>query len=368
MIIRAARIGHETAHFSEAVQVSNLPVSQIAFPLSMVGAVAIGRNEGDRLIRCFDSLQAIHPRIVYVDSGSTDRSVEWARKRGIVVEELDAEKAFTAARARNAGWRRLQQEFPEVGFVQFLDGDCELIAGWLETALEAFAAVPTRGVVCGRRRERHPDRSIYNRLCDLEWNTPLGKARACGGDALMRLSAVEQVGGYNDSLIAGEEPELCLRLRTQGWTIERLDADMTWHDAAITRFGQWFRRARRAGHAYAEGAALHGSPPERHCVRETRRIWLWALVWPLLLWLASLSIGPWSLLGLSVYAVQVCKTAWQIRARADRLSTGVLYGIACVLAKWPQLIGQCQYWVHRWRGRRMRLIEYKDGSGGRSSC
>jgi len=134
--------------------------------------------------------------------------------------------------------------------------------------------------VCGRRRERHPEASIYNRLCDFEWDTPIGQADACGGDALMRVEAVKAVGGYDDSLIAGEEPDLCLRMRRLDWRVLRIDAEMTVHDAALTRFGQWWKRNVRAGHAYAEGAALHGRRAERHWVRETRSNWFWGACVP----------------------------------------------------------------------------------------
>ena len=86
-------------------------------------------------------------------------------------------------------------------------------------------------------------------MCIRDRDTPIGPARACGGDALMLYAAVQAVGGYRDSLIAGEEPELCLRLRQAGGEVWRIDAEMTLHDAALLRFGQWWRRTRRAGHA-----------------------------------------------------------------------------------------------------------------------
>ena len=128
---------------------------------------------------------------------------------------------------------------------------------------------------------RYPEASIYNRLIDAEWDTPVGRARACGGDALMRVAALQEVGGFDPDLIAGEEPELCVRLRAKGWEIWRLDAEMTLHDAAMTRFGQWWQRTRRGGYAFAEGAALHGAAPERHCVPNLRRLILWGMVLPL---------------------------------------------------------------------------------------
>jgi GT2 family glycosyltransferase len=201
-----------------------------------VGFVVIGRNEGDRLVACLRSLnEAGGGRIVYVDSGSTDDSLENARNVLADIVRLDMTKPFTAARARNAGARR-HIELGAPAYIQFIDGDCTLVSGWIESAARFLDAHPDVAVGCGRRREQKPEISVYNRLCDLEWATPVGEAIACGGDALMRTDAIAAVGFYDETLIAGEEPELCLRLREKGWRIERIAAEMTLHDAAITRF------------------------------------------------------------------------------------------------------------------------------------
>jgi len=72
------------------------------------------------------------------------------------------------------------------------------------------------------------------------------------------LEAFQAVGGFDPDIIAAEDDELCLRIRTQGWSIVRLDSDMATHDMAMTRFRQWWRRSVRTGHAYAEGAARRG--------------------------------------------------------------------------------------------------------------
>jgi GT2 family glycosyltransferase len=206
-----------------------------------IGAVAIGRNEGERLRVCLISLKGQVDTLVYVDSGSTDDSVAMAKEMGALVVELDRGVPFTAARARNVGFSTLREAAPDIELVQFVDGDCEVVAGWLERAEREILAEPELAVVCGRRRERYPNATVYNRLCDLEWASyPFGYAGACGGDALMRVAPVRQVGGYNPDIIAGEEPELCLRLRQRGWKILRVDAEMTLHDAAMTRFGQWW--------------------------------------------------------------------------------------------------------------------------------
>jgi GT2 family glycosyltransferase len=220
--------------------------------MASIGVIVIGRNEGERLRRCLTSLETIRGRVVFVDSGSSDGSPDVARARGVEVVELSCDVPFTAARARNSGFEKLLSIDPGVEFAQFVDGDCEVDPQWIETAVLALQAQPTVAVVCGRRRERFPDASIYNRLCDMEWDTKPGEATECGGDAMFRIGPLREAGGYKADLIAGEEPELCVRLRAAGWKVVRLDAEMTLHDAAMTRFGQWWKRNVRNGHAYAE--------------------------------------------------------------------------------------------------------------------
>jgi len=324
--------------------------------LSDTAVVAIGRNEGERLRACLASVAGRVGLVVYVDSGSTDGSVALARAAGADVVELDMRQPFTAARARNAGLARALERRPELARVQFVDGDCEVVGGWLERAHAFLRAEPRVAVACGRRRERHPERSVYNRLCDLEWDTPVGDARACGGDALMRVDALRAVGGYRDDLIAGEEPELCVRLRTAGWRVHRLDAEMTRHDAAMTRFGQWWRRTLRSGYAFAQGAALHGAPPERHWVRETRSALAWGAALPLAALLLIAGVGAWGALLLLLYPAQVARLALRSRRWVAIPWRRALF---LVLGKLPEALGVLRFGAHRLIGRHGRLIEYK---------
>ncbi|WP_254054572.1 glycosyltransferase family 2 protein [Roseovarius sp. EL26] len=319
-----------------------------------IGVVIIGRNEGERLLRCLHSVPAWVERTVYVDSGSTDGSGAAAITAGAILHELDLSTAFTAARARNEGLARLTAD-DEVDFVQFIDGDCELREGWIEAAVTFLQDRPDVAATCGRRRERFPEASVYNRLCDWEWDTTIGQARACGGDALMRVDALQQVNGFDPSLIAGEEPELCLRLRAKGWKIWRLDLEMTWHDAAMTRLGQWWKRNRRAGFAYAEGFDMHGTPPERHRAREVRRALFWAGL-PLAMVLAALLISPWVLSGLLVFPLQVLRLMMRDSALGPAAFERAFF---MTFAKWPEAQGVMEYHLRKRTGGKAKIIEYK---------
>ena len=321
-----------------------------------IGVVVIGRNEGLRLERCLISLVGSAQKVVYVDSGSTDGSVQMALRLGVEVVELDMTIPFTAARARNEGFACLQRLLPTMRYVQFVDGDCEVVDGWLPRALAFLDTHPDVAVVCGRRRERFPQHSVYNLLCDYEWDTPVGEAKACGGDALMRADAFAEASGFRPGLIAGEEPELCVRLRGNGWKIWRLGEEMTLHDATMTRFGQWWQRTLRGGYAFAEGAFLNGAAPEQHWLRESRRAWFWGLGVPLATVIASLVFGWFGLLVLLVYPLQVTRLA----RRGDRSTReNWLRAFFLVLGKFPEMLGQVKFLLNRFGAGKTVLIEYK---------
>jgi glycosyltransferase involved in cell wall biosynthesis len=325
---------------------------------SQVGAVIIGRNEGQRLINCIESLKSYIQYIVYVDSGSTDNSVQEAINRDVNCVSLDLNIAFTAARARNEGAKYLVDNYPDIGFIQFIDGDCEVHSDWVDEAYKFLLDNDDYAVACGRRRERFPEHSIYNQLCDIEWNTPIGDAKSCGGDALIRVSAFTQVDGYNGTLIAGEEPEMCFRLREKGWKLVRLDIEMTLHDAAMIRVGQWWNRARRAGFAYAQGYYLHGQSADKYNCKPTMSILLWGGVLPLSIILLSL-LDPLFLLLFICYPLQIFRLSIKNISHSMSIKNGFYYAVSNVCGKFPQFIGGLRFVKSHFQGRQSSLIEYK---------
>jgi glycosyltransferase involved in cell wall biosynthesis len=321
--------------------------------------------------------------VVYVDSASTDGSAAMAREMGAEVVDLDMSRPFSAARARNEGFARLMQISPGVQYVQFVDGDCEVVPGWMDAAKSALDADEKLAVVCGRRRERFPEASIYNRLADVEWNTPIGPAQSCGGDSMMRVSAFQQAGGYDASVVAGEEPELCQRLRGLGWTIRRIDAEMTLHDSAMLRFGQWWKRSVRSGYGAMDVATRFGRQglfrkqvaSARWWARDWVIVLIFILIGPLVLW--AVTIGrdagiSWklrlalqaglALLWLSLLPLQTARIAFGSRRRAGNWKISTAYAILTMIGKWANVAGQRQYARDRAAGKLARMIDYKGES------
>jgi GT2 family glycosyltransferase len=324
--------------------------------LPAAGIVIIGRNEGNRLIRCLKSITIQSDKLVYVDSDSTDDSVDISHNMGAEIVSLDMTVQFTAARARNEGFKRMLELYPQIKYVQFVDGDCEINSGWLGSAVNFLEQHNHIAVVSGRLRERYPEKTVYNMLCDIEWDKPVGESKACGGIALMRVSAFEGVGGFRADLIAGEEPELCVRLRAAGWIIWHLAEEMAFHDAAMVRFGQWWKRSMRGGYSFAEGAFLHGAPPERHRVRESLRSLIWGLVIPVVTLSLTICLGVWWLAILLVYPAQIVRLAWRGKRSAK---TNWWHALFLVLGKFPEAMGQLNFFFNRLAGKKAHLIEYK---------
>jgi glycosyltransferase involved in cell wall biosynthesis len=325
----------------------------------LVSAVIIGRNEGQRLVECLRSVNGVRQdgfrlETIYVDSDSTDDSPGRARTLGARVIEVRPERPCAAV-GRNAGWRAARGEY-----VLFLDGDTILQPDFIRQALKAISA-PEIAVVWGHRREQAPEQSLYVRVLDLDWVYPPGESEFCGGDALMRHVVLEQVGGFDDTLIAGEEPELCRRMRALGHKILHIDTPMTTHDLAVTSFDAYWRRAFRAGHAYAEVAARfrHSNDPlwladsRRNLLRGTALlcaplVMVWSMAWP---WLTAVLLSG----GVALLARTAHRCAWKTPNPATRL----LYAAHSHLQQVPILLGQLAWRIDVWRGRRRGLIEYK---------
>ena len=329
----------------------------------VLSVVVIGRNEGERLSRCLQSVREMRDpggavEIIYVDSASRDDSVARATSLGVKIIEVQPQRP-SAALGRNAGWQQAQAPF-----VLFLDGDTVLHPDFVAEAMAEFKDAQV-AVVWGHRREIHPEQSLFNRVLDLDWVYPPGPSEFCGGDALMRRDVLEQVGGFDASLIAGEEPELCQRMRAQGYSILHIDRPMTGHDLAMTRWTAYWRRAFRAGYAYAEVSERLKAGPFPLWQREARRNRIHALVligavlgslgiavlfdavWPLLFpfgFIAALALRS------------ACKNCWK---SPNDPATLLLYGLHSHVQQIPIFAGQLANDWDSWRKRRRLLIEYK---------
>ncbi len=329
--------------------------------MDSVGIVIIGRNEGDRLEACFESLQSLGVSIAYVDSGSTDDSISIATRFTQHIIELDSRKPFSAARARNEGFKKLVESHPRIKYIQFIDGDCTLSSGWIEAAAGTLKTDPRLAAVTGHLLEKNPDHSIYNQLCAMEWKSPVGEITnfgAFGGISMIRGSVLQEVGGFNPEVIAGEEPELARRMNEAGYKIKKLDHQMAVHDANIMHFSQWWKRAVREGHSIGHRVRLGKSSSAKDNVKEQKSVWFWGLILPIIIIVTLLPTKGWSLLLLAGYFVLAYRIIQYSRNQGDTLKEALLYARFLVLGKFANVVGLLKFYLRR-KNQQFKIIEYK---------
>jgi glycosyltransferase involved in cell wall biosynthesis len=322
--------------------------------MQKVGVVVIGRNEGQRLELCLDSIQRAEVPCVYVDSQSTDNSVDEAKKRNITSVVLDDSSPVNASRARNTGFATITELYPDIDYVHFIDADCELDSGWLPKAIAALDDDSSVEIVCGRLHEKYRNESIYMRLCDIDWYVPAGFVARCGGIFTVRKGVFSALEGFDTTLIAGADPEFCLRLTKGGGKVLALDADMGTHDSAMYHFSQWWNRCTKVGFGYANGAKW-GS-----WQKQARSALVWGAALPLFILMGSLFISPLFLGLLGLYGIQIYRVYKSgIDIGTSNAYDKYLYAQFCVLAKFPEAKGVIRYFVNSIKGKQQKIIEYK---------
>jgi GT2 family glycosyltransferase len=327
---------------------------------SRFGTVVIGRNEGPRLAGCLDSLSSLGAPVVYVDSQSTDRSVEIALARGAEVVEMPSEASPSAALARNLGAERLADLVDELKYVQFIDGDCLLNPDFTTAALAEMDGDASLAAVCGFRVESEPHRNIWHRIAHVEWQMgPVGDVPGFAGDVVVRKDAFEAVNGYDPSIIAGEEPELSLRMIAAGWRICRVDVVSTVHDIAMETAAEWWARSRRGGYGRSLVAHRRWGIDRLHAERIGKDL-LWGVVGPAVA-LVSLPRTRIPLVLLAGrYVVSALRAAaWIDDARPVTVADRLAWGFSCTFSAVPAGIGALQYAAATMRGKSPALVEYK---------
>jgi len=309
----------------------------------LLSVVVIGLNEEARLKASLEAVVGERPTgyaldVLYVDSGSTDRSLEIADAvPGVRVLRLEGKPS--AARARNLGLRHARGRY-----VQLVDGDSVVEPGWLEKAVRVLDQRPEISCVFGQCIEMNPDQSIYMKVCGLDWHIPAGERRFCGGNSMWRTAVIAENGFFDEAIQVGEEPDLCYRVRRSGGRILCLDDPMVMHDLGMHHFSQYWRRSVASGNAYASIAMRFRRDPERMWYREMLVNFVEPAIWFVIL------LAGWQLFGgaialtliLAWWLVRALQIAYKLRDRDVGLMTALMYGIHCQFARLPAAIGQAK--------------------------
>ena len=319
-----------------------------------IGIVIIGRNEGDRLRASLDSALTTKFTVVYIDSGSNDSSIQIARAKNIPTLELQNNEPFTAARARNSGFKFIKELYPNIKYVQFLDGDCQLIEGWIPQGVSYLKKHWEIAIVTGDLHEMEAKETIYNNLCELEWRKDPGEIKACGGNFLIKSEPFQKLGGFKSNIIAAEEEEFCSRLRREGWKIYHLCHPMAIHNASMHHISEWFHRSVRTGYAFAQSLYENIEPH----TKEYYSTLFWGLLFPIGVVLCWYVYGSHALDLLFLYPVLAFKIYWKKRKTWTERES-IIYSIFCVIGKFPNVIGLLKYHLDRLRGKFRGTMDYK---------
>lgn len=307
------------------------------------GIVVIGRNEGKRLESCLDSVVDYKVPTIYVDSASEDDSLAIAEKYPIGRIEIPYFKGICAAYARNQGAKKLLEVYPQIEFIQFVDGDTTLSKGWLQKASETFAEKPDVALVTGELLEKDHDSSIYKWVSMIEWQRAAGEISACGGNFAIRAKVFQELGGFNPKIIAGEDTEFCLRVRQAGWILYHAHAVMGTHDTKIGTFGEFWTRCVRTGYSFQQISGLYfNNAKEKLFLRDNISNWVYGGVVPALVILLLLFGYWWGLLLLLIYPLLFLRIYF-IARKSWPMESSVRYALLCTLSKLPGFVGAAKY-------------------------
>ncbi len=207
-------------------------------------------NEAGNLSSWLPRIQAQltdRDELIVVDNGSTDQTASVARETGArVIVEPRRGRAF----ARNAGIRAANSEF-----VVFVDADCCPEQDWLARLLEPFENARV-GCVAGEISIIGSSTSLGDYLEEKNYLSQQVNFQhpflpfAATGNVAFRMQALEHVGGFDETLIDGEDADLCWRMQLRSeFLVVLASGSVVRHrppPSAAALFRQKFRHARAA--------------------------------------------------------------------------------------------------------------------------
>jgi hypothetical protein len=300
---------------------------------SVVGVVVVaGQRSPETALR---AAAASSLAVVFVAQSNDAEAAETARRAGIETVEVP-DRALTAGRARNAGYRQLKKRLPDLQYVQFVDSDLTLDAQWLAGAARFMERRPEVAAIEGKIRFENEGSSVFARVSAIEINGEAGETDVVGANLFVRADAFEGAGGFRGDLTVNETRDLCIRLRRRGAHIWRLDA---WMGVVASRSdglaGFWEASVHR-GYEYAHGAALHGAPPDRLFAGERARALLWGAFLPSLVATAAIAAA--------VYAALFAPLSNPLLYGLSALAVGVLVYLIKVVVVAASLGGRPGAW------------------------
>lgn len=297
-----------------------------------LAVVVIARNEERHIAACLARARASLAaagggELLLVDAGSTDKTASLAaRVQGVRVAKLER-PPYHAAVARNHGLALVDADV-----VQFVDGDMVLDTGWLRRAVRELQSTRA-AAVDGWLEERGLHTSLWNATFGLDWPRDSGPVDRLGGAAAWRSAALQSLGGFDESLTVGEDPDLALRARAAGMVLHRSARSMASHDLGLAGARDWWNRALSVGRSRREVARRHvaAGPPLKRAALAAGMV----LAAPLLA-LSHPVLGAAAALAL---VARLTRFTLRDLRRGVPLSQAMAHGLHLVLVPLPVLLG-----------------------------
>ena len=236
-----------------------------------VSIVVIGRNEEKNLSECFRSILTIdYPseklEVIYVDTGSSDKSMDIARKFNVRVVEEHSEFP-TPGLARNRGIREAKNDI-----IHFVDGDMTLDKEYLKNAI-GILGKNNIACVIGNVSERRAHSSFFARVLSHPWRSrKTGFINAPGAGGTFLRTVLTELGGYHHGIRYGEETELGFRILKAGYKIYMIDHEMGTHDYDINSFFDLFKQSIMMGKSFGNVLVLPPMPSYHDLQKRAKNI------------------------------------------------------------------------------------------------
>ncbi len=248
-----------------ALEATRKAFAEVPFPLDTPWpciSVIVCTYNGERTIRgCLEGLLKLeYPNfeVIIVNDGSTDGTAAIVSEYGVRL--INTQNGGLAA-ARNCGLEAATGEI-----VAYIDDDAWPDPSWLTYLAAAFLRT-TRAGVCGPNFSPPGQGSI----ADCVANAPGGPIHVLltddeaehipGCNMAFRKACLQAIGGFDPQFrVAGDDVDVCWRLRQRGWTLGFSPGAMVWHRPRNSVGAYW---KQQRGYGEAE-ALLERKWPERY--------------------------------------------------------------------------------------------------------
>lgn len=255
-----------------------------------VSVVIQALNEERHICAAIESalcaVSAVGGEVVLADAHSTDRTVELAQAYPVRIVQLRYPQEQRCGIGPQLGFQHSYGEF-----IYLLDGDMEILPGFLGRALSFMASHPEAAGVGGHVLEQNTAHPAYAAQSE---GTPAhsepGSVDRLDGGGLYRRSAIAAAGYFSDrNLHSYEEFDLAVRLRSLGWKLWHLPINAVHHFGHDTPAYTLLLQRWNTGHLCGLGELIRasaGRPCLRLVIQDLHELHLYLAVlgwWALLL-------------------------------------------------------------------------------------